>query len=197
MKESDKPLALSADCCAATMLFPEAGIVRNILLLLAVVFVLTIPRYPAMAKTAAEVFRAVSSSVVVIHAYDNNGKLLSMGSGILLSSGHVATNYHVVEKAGRLMVVQQGREYAAKPGYIDRFRDVCTLVVSGLQGSPIMFGDTNKLMVGEKVYAIGAPQGLELTFSDGIISGLRDVDKGHYIQLTAPISLGSSGGGAF
>jgi len=153
--------------------------------------------FEAEAKTAAEVFHEVSASVVVIYNYDAGGKLQSRGSGIVLPSGNVATNYHVIEKAGKLTVLYQGREYLAKPGYADRFRDVCSLVVSGLQGSQISFGDTNQLKVGNKVYAIGAPQGFELTFSDGIISGLRAVDKGYYIQSTAPISIGSSGGGLF
>lgn len=161
--------------------------------LLAVVFICA----PAQAKTAAEVFAEVSESVVVIHNYDNQNKLQSLGSGIVITSGHVVTNYHVVEKAGRLTVRYQGKEYPAKTGYIDRFRDVCSLDIPGLQASKLVLGDTSLLKVGSKVYAVGAPQGLELTFSDGIISGLRDVDKGHYIQTTAPISLGSSGGGLF
>ncbi|NHQ61187.1 tetratricopeptide repeat protein [Chlorobium sp. BLA1] len=199
MKKSDKPDALRVDSRA--MMFSGAGILRYALrrccVLLSVVSVLALQPLPALAKTAAEVFREVSPSVVVVHAYDNNGRLQSMGSGIVLSSGQVVTNYHVIEKAARLMVIYQGREYTAKAGYTDRFRDVCSLVVSGLQGSQITFGNTSQLRVGEKVYAIGSPQGLELTFSDGIISGLRAVDKGYYIQTTAPISLGSSGGGLF
>ncbi len=51
--------------------------------------------------------------------------------------------------------------------------------------------------VGQRVYAIGAPQGLELTLSEGLISALRGTDKGAIIQTTAPVSPGSSGGGLF
>jgi tetratricopeptide (TPR) repeat protein len=53
------------------------------------------------------------------------------------------------------------------------------------------------LEVGEKVYAIGAPQGLELTLSEGLISGLREYGSARLIQTTAAISPGSSGGGLF
>jgi hypothetical protein len=53
------------------------------------------------------------------------------------------------------------------------------------------------LEVGDPVYAIGAPQGLELTLSDGLISGIRESKGTEYIQTTAPISKGSSGGGLF
>jgi S1-C subfamily serine protease len=55
----------------------------------------------------------------------------------------------------------------------------------------------DSLEVGEKVYTLGSPVGLELTLSDGLISGRRDEDGFHYVQTTAPISPGSSGGGLF
>lgn len=162
-----------------------------------IVFLLAAKPQQGEAKTAAEVFQDISGSVVVVQNYDSSNKLQSMGSGIILPSGNVATNCHVIDKAGRLAIIYQKKEYPAKALYTDRFRDVCALTVSGLQASQLTLGNTNQLKVGSKVYAIGAPQGLELTFSDGIISGLRVVDKGNYIQSTAPISLGSSGGGLF
>jgi tetratricopeptide (TPR) repeat protein len=58
-------------------------------------------------------------------------------------------------------------------------------------------GNTSRLKVGARVYAIGAPKGLELTLSEGIISSLREVDGGQYLQISAPISPGSSGGVMF
>ena len=53
------------------------------------------------------------------------------------------------------------------------------------------------MQVGQKVYAIGSPQGLDLTLSDGMVSSLREGEDGTFIQTTAPISPGSSGGGLF
>ncbi|NTW68721.1 MAG: serine protease [Chlorobiaceae bacterium] len=202
MKESKK-LFLSRSVSNAVLTLIDTAVRSNRCLmrlncsLCSVFLVVVTTANFASAKTADEVFQEVSGSVVLIHNYDNKGKVQSIGSGILLPSGQIATNYHVVEKAGKLTLSSQGREYLATVGYFDRFRDVCSLVVPGLQGSQIVMGNTNQLKVGSKVYAIGAPHGLELTFSDGIISALRDVDKGHYIQTTAPISLGSSGGGLF
>jgi len=154
------------------------------------------PSYSGI-KTPVEVFQQASRSVVAIYNYGDSGTLQSLGSGIVLPSGDVATNYHVIEKAGRLTVIYQGKEYPAKPRYIDRFRDVCSLEAPGLQALHVRLGNTSMLRVGAKVYAIGSPKGLELTFSDGLVSRLREVDKGFYIQTTAPISLGSSGGGLF
>jgi len=62
---------------------------------------------------------------------------------------------------------------------------------------PVVLRLSAKLATGERVYAVGAPEGLELTFSEGIISALRGNDGVHMIQTSAPISPGSSGGGLF
>ena len=53
------------------------------------------------------------------------------------------------------------------------------------------------MKVGERVYTIGAPSGLERTLGEGLISGLRTTEEGKLIQTSAPISPGSSGGGLF
>lgn len=63
--------------------------------------------------------------------------------------------------------------------------------------SPVEIVPSSDLATGERVYAVGAPEGLELTFSEGVISGLRDTEGVHMIQTSAPISPGSSGGGLF
>ena len=96
-----------------------------------------------------------------------------------------------------MKVVHQGKEYLATLQHYDWDRDVCTLSVSGFRAPVVVIGDTNHLKIGAQVYAIGAPQGLELTLTEGIISSLRKVEGGHYIQTTAAISPGSSGGGLF
>ena len=63
--------------------------------------------------------------------------------------------------------------------------------------SAVSLGDSKNLKVGQRVYAVGAPEGLELTLSEGLISALRSVANFRYIQTTASISHGSSGGGLF
>ena len=55
----------------------------------------------------------------------------------------------------------------------------------------------DSLEVGEPVYTLGSPVGLELTLANGLISGRREEDGRHFVQTTAPISPGSSGGGLF
>lgn len=151
----------------------------------------------AGAKSAAEVFEEVSDSVVVVYGKDREGDVISLGSGVVLAAGEVVTNCHVIEEVGDLSVKYKGSEHAAMRKHSDLDRDVCSLTVQGLKATAARLGATQPLKVGQRVYVIGAPRGLELTLSEGIISSLREVEGGRYIQITAPISAGSSGGGLY
>ncbi len=77
--------------------------------------------------------------------------------------------------------------------------DLCKLDVSGLDAPAVTIAGVGGLQTGDRVYAIGAPQGYELTISEGIVSSLRPTPNGSgkYIQTTAAVSPGSSGGGLF
>jgi tetratricopeptide (TPR) repeat protein len=152
---------------------------------------------PVQAKTASEVFDSVSASVVVVHGHDAKNKAKSQGSGVALPGGTVVTNCHVLKDTASYSVIYRDKTYPAQIKHSDWDRDVCSLSVPGLKAAPATLGATRTLKVGQRVYAIGAPKGLELTMSDGIISSLRELDSGRYIQTTAPISPGSSGGGLF
>jgi tetratricopeptide (TPR) repeat protein len=149
------------------------------------------------AKSASEVFEAVSQSIVVVKVFDSKGKAIAFGSGVALANGVVATNCHVIKNGVSLHVVYQGTVHAAVQDKADWERDVCTLATSSLHAPAAIIWNTNRLRVGQRVYAVGAPKGLDLTMSDGIVSSLRPIAGGQYIQTTAPISLGSSGGGLF
>jgi tetratricopeptide (TPR) repeat protein len=151
----------------------------------------------AWAKTATEVFEAAAPSVVTVHVQDTAGKPKGLGSGVVIGRGEIVTNCHVLEVGSRYTIKHEGREYPAVAKYTDWDHDVCSLTVSGLAASPASLGTTQSLKVGQKVYAIGAPKGLELTLSEGIVSSFREVGRGRYLQITAPISPGSSGGGLF
>ena len=149
------------------------------------------------AKTASEVYEQAARSTVVVENIDAKGKAQSMGSGVVLPDGDVVTNCHVVKGFSRLKVRIGSKEHSATLRYSDWDRDACSLSIAGLGASAVVVGSTKTLKVGAKVYAIGAPKGLELTLSDGIVSSLREVEGGQYIQTTAAISPGSSGGGLF
>ena len=149
------------------------------------------------AKSASEVFEQASKSVVVVYNLDDKDNRQQFTSGVVMPNGEVATNHHIIEKAARLAVIFNGKAFAAKARHYDPEKDICLLAVPELKAPKALIGDTNQLKVGARVYAIGSPSGLELTLSDGIVSGFREVKGGHYIQNTAPISSGSSGGGLF
>jgi S1-C subfamily serine protease len=118
------------------------------------------------------------------------------GSGVLLPSGKIATNSHVV-KGGASYQVSQGKRLALATLYAENAgKDICLLNVEGIKGKPAQLGNTTSLKVGDKVYAVGAPMGLDLSLSDGIVAQLRGGPP-PLIQITAAISPGSSGGGLF
>lgn len=149
------------------------------------------------AKTATEVFESVSPSIVIVLGMDAKGKVIGLGSGVVIGNEEIVTNCHVIEKAAALAIKHSERKLSAKLKHADWTRDVCSLTVNGLNVPSAILGSTIKLKVGRKVFAIGAPRGLELTLSEGIVSSLREMGDGHYLQITAPISPGSSGGGLF
>ena len=152
---------------------------------------------PAGAKTASQVFQLNSPRVVVVLTYDAAGKVVELGSGVKLPNGSVATNCHVLKEGTVYRVRYRGVLYAARMNKSDWDRDVCSLDVPGLPAPPVVLGSTRTLQVGAEVYAIGTPEGLQRTLTEGIVSSLRPVGGGSYIQTTAAISPGSSGGGLF
>ncbi|WP_238474240.1 tetratricopeptide repeat-containing serine protease family protein [Pseudomonas cavernicola] len=184
-------MRVGSECLTSPLMPPNNG-TRGFLLVVFCLFA-----FDAYAKTASEVFDAVSPSVIVIRTFDAQGKALGLGSGVALGGGMVATNCHVLAGAEHMRVQHRKREYPAALRHSDWDRDVCTLAVNGLKAAPVTLGSTARLKVGARVYAIGAPRGLELTLSEGIISSLRPVAGGQYLQITAPLSPGSSGGGLF
>jgi trypsin-like peptidase/tetratricopeptide repeat protein len=150
----------------------------------------------APGKTPEQIYQQASKSVVVVRSLDAEDKPLNLGSGVVTGRELVTTNCHVIEDASRIEVTYQGSQLSATPGAVNQERDVCQIRVPQLN-APRALLNTGRLRVGQRVYAIGAPEGLELTFSEGIISSLRDFDGSQYIQTSAAISQGSSGGGLF
>ncbi len=151
---------------------------------------------PAAAKTPEQIFQEVSRSIVTIQAFDAAGNVISLGSGVVTTVDSVMTNCHVVEGGQRLAVTSGNTVLKGEVRAADVERDLCELAVSGLQ-APRVSLYTAKLRVGQRVYAIGAPEGLDLTISEGLVSSIREIEGAYYIQTSAPISSGSSGGGLF
>ncbi len=149
------------------------------------------------AQTPQQIAKTTFRSTVLLVMEDTNGQPLSLGSGFFVGDGQIATNLHVVEGAARgyAKLVGQKTKFNIE-GYtaIDEKRDLIILKVTAFGMQVISLGNSDLAQVGETVYAVGNPRGLEGTFSNGIISSIRPVGTDKLIQITAPLSPGSSGG---
>ena len=152
---------------------------------------------PANAQTPQQIAKKAFGSTVLLVMEDTNGQPISLGSGFFVRNGQIATNLHVVEGAARgyAKLVGQKTKYDIEGiTAIDPQRDLVILKVSTVGQQVLSLGDSDAVQVGEPVYAVGNPRGLEGTFSQGIISSIREVGVDKLLQITAPISPGSSGG---
>jgi len=164
-------------------------------------FLVTTLIIPAISLADADrIFKENSKAVVVVIAYDKQDKPISQGSGFIVRpDGAIVTNYHVISNAVDIKV-KVGDKLLKVEGllHIDKENDIVILKAKGKDLSVIKIGDIEKVSVGEKVYVISSPEGLENTISDGVLSGIRELDpKRKILQITAPISKGSSGGPVF
>lgn len=125
-----------------------------------------------------------------------NGKTDTLGSGLLVSTtGLVITNQHVIEKADNLAVRCGTQESAASVHKRSKEPDLALLTTTLKSDKSFVFNEIySQDLIGRDVFVIGNPYGLEGTFSTGVISGLRQIEGVRYIQISAPISPGNSGG---
>jgi len=151
----------------------------------------------AFSQTAMNVAKKAFPSVVMIVMEDANGQPNTIGSGFFVADGVVASNFHVIEGAsiGYVKIIGDKTKHDIEGIMgLDEFHDLVLLQVKAASALPLALGDSKTLAIGEEVFAVGNPEGLEGTFSQGIISSFRELDGGSLVQLTAPISPGSSGG---
>ncbi len=160
-------------------------------------FLLSILPESAQALKPDQVFSKVRDSVVVLKILDAQGKKIRSGSGVLISEGKVATNCHVVEKNIGLWVCRGKDCVTATPSEEDGGTDICILDAKGIEGTPAEIVKSTSIKAGDPVYAVGAPGGRELSLSSGIVTSLRGGYPPFFIQTTAAVSPGSSGGGLF
>jgi len=136
-------------------------------------------------------------SVVVLIMSDANGQPISLGTGFFVRPGVVATNVHVIAgaSAGIAKVVGERQTFTVS-GIVgsDSSRDLALLSIPGAAANPLHIAGSDAVSVGDEIFVIGNPQGMEGTLSTGIVSSVRELDSGKLLQITAPISPGSSGG---
>jgi hypothetical protein len=109
----------------------------------------------------------------------------------------VATNNHVIEGAAggfvKLIGSKAKHEITGFIALSEKY-DLAILAVPSLSAPTMTLGDFSSVAVGDPVFVVGNPRGLEGTFSQGIVSAVRDIGSDRLLQITAPISPGSSGG---
>lgn len=176
----------------------------------------TIPRYTAydpslkleiladhgQELTAQEVYAKVNPATVLVVA--QTGESASIGTGVIMTEdGYVITNAHVISGGESCWVMLAGGwDYDAELVGFDADQDIAVLKLVDAEGLPtVEFGDSELAEVGDQVYAIGNPLGVELrgTMTEGIISAInRNVElEGrtlNVLQTTAALNNGNSGG---
>jgi S1-C subfamily serine protease len=174
---------------------------------------ITDPAVAGEEQNNIEVYRTLSPGVVFIHSTSYARDFLGYvepqegsGSGSIIDEqGDILTNYHVIEGAQKLSVSLGGqKDYAAKIVGGDPDTDLAIIRLIDRPAGPLTvvpLGDSDKLVVGQKVLAIGNPFGLDRTLTTGVISGLQRPIRARNgrliegaIQTDASINPGNSGG---
>lgn len=149
----------------------------------------------------AEISKLSGSAVVYIEVSDKNNKPLGTGSGFIVnSSGYIVTNYHVIDKAytARVKLIDGRKFSVVNVIAYDEEKDIAILKVNASGLPAVKLGDSDNIRNGDKIVAIGSPLGFDNTISDGLVSYKnRIIDEMSYIQISAPVSPGSSGGALF
>ena len=155
------------------------------------------------------IYEKVHSSIVSIETkgtsggFLNNSVTVGSGSGIVLSKdGYIVTNNHVIQEATEVTVtLSTGKTYTAKTVAKDAETDLAVIKIDATDLPEATLGDSDKLLVGDKAYAIGNPLGKNLysSFTGGFVSGLNrsldiDGESGNFIQTDTAINPGNSGG---
>ena len=183
------------------------GFMKNIATKTLIIVFLLSACFASVGKTLAEenqlkdVIKLVMPATVLVMTYDAKGKPLAQGSGFFVSEkGELITNYHVFNDAESIEIKCPDNSVYKITLVIaeDITSDLVKLQANtGGKKVPWLPLNKTKIEVGEKIVVIGSPKGLEATVSDGIVSAILDVPGfRNIIQITTPISPGSSGSAA-
>jgi hypothetical protein len=177
---------------------------RYIAAVLLLVATLSAQNAPSMNKglhlDIPAISRKANGAIVSIVMSDKDGHPIAQGSGFLVSKdGRVVTNYHVIKNGTSALAKLPNGSFFVVDGVLasDKDRDVAIIKARGNDFRTLTLGDSSRLQVGEEVVAIGNPLSLESTVSNGIVSGIRSDEGLRLLQITTPISHGSSGGPLF
>ncbi len=156
----------------------------------------SIADYKKTKLAISDIYSRYSSGVVSIKTRDRYGRQIGLGSGFILSKdGIIVTNSHVVESAYQAEIKIGDRIFDEV--YLVKnlpVVDIAILKIDAEDLSPLFIGNSDNLESGQFIVALGNPLGFEQSVSSGIISAIRSSRNMKLIQMTVPISPGSSGG---
>jgi len=161
------------------------------------------PAKTGAALSAVDFFKQTAPSIYLIVAAKDDDALkhhkdVYEGSAVAITPTLALTNCHIVNKRATLVLIQKKEKDAVTVVASDPKTDRCVIAAQTMKLHPISgVRSYRDIAVGEKVFTIGNPSGLTATLSEGIVSGLRNQRGVRYVQTSAPISPGSSGGGLF
>lgn len=145
---------------------------------------------------AQALYDRVAWSVVIVEARDGAGGV-ARGSGVVIAPGRVATACHVLAGGHALAVLRQWQRYPATVARANPRDDACVLDAPALPAPAAVAGDSQALRAGDPVYGIAAPGRGLVDIAEGRFSArVRHGDQ-EYLQTTAEIARGASGGGLF
>src|SRR5215204_2231236 len=155
------------------------------------------PLFAAAQDFLPELVKRIKPSAVAIETFDAKGNTVSRGSGFFVASDKIITNRHVIEKSSRAEIhLANGKKFPVKGVLaIDGEGDLALLQVEVPPATAVPLQIMQRVpQEGESIVVIGNPFGLEGSVSNGIVSAVREISGyGKIIQITAPISPGSSG----
>jgi S1-C subfamily serine protease len=146
---------------------------------------------PTSELRAEQVFVQAGAAVYVLKAPPR------FGSAVAISENELLTNCHVVADLVRVTLLRDHKELPARVVSKNMDADRCVLRTDEKLAAWVRVRSFESVAVGERAYSLGTPSGLELTLAEGVVSSKRTPDDRRYIQTSAPISPGSSGGGLF
>ncbi len=199
LTRSEESVSVTEETAKEVVTQPQATQITEVL----------IPNEVLMEDTLVQIYDQVSPGVVSIQVYSQLGS--GLGSGFVVDKeGHIVTNYHVVEGAEEVEVsFQSGLKVFGDVIGEDLDSDLAVIYVDvdPEELHPLSLGDSDRVLVGQTVIAIGNPYGLSGTMTTGIVSArgrtlesIRQTESGNYftagdlIQTDATINPGNSGG---
>jgi serine protease Do len=142
------------------------------------------------------VFIRLASSLVKIEALGADGTL-SLGTGVAIAPGRVATNCHVTRNAATITMLRGGLRWRVAGQLADVAHDICLLHAPKLDAIPALLGKVSAVKLGQQVGAIGFEGGIGIQFRPGRVTALHRHDGSSVLHTSTPFTSGASGGGLF